>query len=393
MKSVLDNLQACTGCHACFSACPVNAIEMIQDNMGFAAPTIKQDKCLDCKKCQSICPVMNSKKNIEEDEAFACHSKSFERRLKSASGGFFTELAEHIIQNGGIVYGVAYDENWQPRHIRVDRADKLPLLKGSKYAQSVVGDCFCEIKAYLKAKKTVLFSGTPCQVAGLKTYLGGDYCNLICVDNICHGVASPKTWKLYLQEISNGHSVVEYLNRNKEKGIYRSYVRVRMENGKVISRRLDDDSFQRLYQSDAILRDSCYQCMFKGDNHVSDITIGDFWGIENYHRELSDIYGSSCVIVHSEKGRQYWKKVKTRLNWIDSKLSYVTASNPSYFQTTVEPSFRNELIETINQFGVKTAIRVWNPRTIGFYKRRIITDINDIKGDMALFVKKIIKRS
>ena len=207
---ILDDMNDCTGCSACFNVCPKTAIEMKAGGEGFKFPVIDADKCVNCGLCRAVCPVVNAR--FENDTAPACYAAqgSDELRAQSSSGGAFSILAESVLNDGGAVAGAAFREDWTVEHVVVDKMDELWRLRGSKYMQSDIGDCYRQVKALLDKGTKVLFSGTPCQVAGLRSFLKNDYDNLYCLDIICHGVPSAQMFLESLREDFGSEKNVDF---------------------------------------------------------------------------------------------------------------------------------------------------------------------------------------
>ncbi len=327
------NKENCCGCRACAAVCPCNAIIMNSDNEGFLYPVVDEAVCIDCNKCVSSCPVINSsEKPSENPSAYWAINSDEKMRVESSSGGVFTVLAEKTINNGGIVFGAAMSDDCRSvRHISVDNIDELHKLRGSKYVQSDIGDSYNRVKEYLDNGKEILFSGTPCQVEGLLGFLGKDYENLICIDLICHGVPSPKVWEKYIQYVEDTvTSRTESVSfRSKRYGWHKFSVLFSFENKKENINTLNDDLFMKAFLRDICLRPSCYSCKFKKLNRQSDITLADFWGVERLLPEIDDDKGVSLVIVHSAKGESLLKSVENRLKSgktdLDSALKYNTS--------------------------------------------------------------------
>lgn len=301
-KEVSEEL--CTGCGGCENICPVDAITMTENSEGFIMPSVDSGKCVSCQKCLSICPALNEKyKNNPVPEIFAVKA-SDKIRSQSSSGGVFTLLAEKVITEGGVVYGAAFDENMQLRHISAESLDELAPLRGSKYLQSNTGKIYREIKKKLSLNRKVLFVGTPCQAAALRGYLGQDYENLFIVDLVCHGVPSQAVFDRYLKENFPDKKAKEILFRNKSHGWSCAYIDISFEDGSVYNGSLkEDDAYEILFQRSLGLRKSCADCKFCDFPRVGDISIGDFWGIDKINRALWDTKGISMVLVNNEHGR------------------------------------------------------------------------------------------
>ena len=304
---VIDSKELCCGCTACYSACPKNAITMCEDEEGFQYPKVDKGKCVDCGLCVQKCPIHTGNHTPKTEHFFAVKHKQDDIRAASSSGGMFSALAEGIIGRNGIVYGAAYDAKFNVCHIRTTGED-WKKLRSSKYVQSDMGNTFSLVREDLRKGKEVLFTGTPCQVDGLNRYLAGvDTAKLLTVDLICHGVPSPKIWQAYLKGIKKKHKKqIGNINfRNKEGcGWHGSTLRIESPTGEVIVEQSQKEGFFfHLFFNHLIIRPSCFSCQYANLNRVGDITIGDYWGVENTHPELDDDKGLSLVMANTPKGR------------------------------------------------------------------------------------------
>lgn len=314
--------QNCSGCHACLNICPKQCIDMREDNEGFWYPQVDQDKCVNCGLCEKVCPIINNKERVNQIEAYACINKDEEIRAKSSSGGIFTLLAECIINNGGVVFGAGFDEELNLVHSYTDNIEGLEKFRGSKYLQSRIGQSYKEVKEFLEKDIKVLFSGTPCQISGLWSYLGKEYKNLICLDIICHGVPSPKVFKLYRTELEKkyGSTTQRISFRCKYYGWKIYSVLLSFNNKTEYRKDLNNDVYMKGFLQNLYLRPSCYNCKSKTLHRLSDITIADFWGIQDIRPELDDDKGTSLVLINSNKGKKifnelYDKMVVTEINY------------------------------------------------------------------------------
>ena len=303
--------KACCGCGACYNKCPVGAITMQENEEGFLVPVIDKNKCTNCGLCVKVCPSLNVQyNNTDKPECYAAMADD-EIRMKSSSGGIFTLLAEDILDKGGYVCGAAFDDNWDVHHIIVDNKNDLEKLRGSKYVQSDTEDCYKKIKKLLDEDKYVLFSGCPCQVAGLYSFLGKNYEKLYTVDILCHGSPSRGVWKKYLNENFNKNEIKKINFRDKNKiGWSCSHCTISTKNGDDIV----TDDFTKLFHASINLRESCYDCKYSKKPRPADITLGDFWGISEYKKDLNDDKGLSFVLTNNAKGKFLFdnnlKKVK-----------------------------------------------------------------------------------
>ncbi len=335
----LDKKYKCCGCGSCVSACPNNCINLRCDDEGFLYPQINHDICIDCKKCILSCPIINHKGKAVHSLVYACQSKD-DIRKGSSSGGVFFELAKIIIEKGGIVFGAKFDKNWDVIHDYTTNLEGIKEFQKSKYVQSIIVDCLPKVKYFLDKGLTVLFSGTPCQIAGLKQFLKNNYDNLITVDIVCHGVPSPYVWHKYLDEVRRdsphyGYHLSDIDFRDKEKSWknYNISLVFKTDNShKVYSENVYNNPYMRLFLDNIILRPSCHQCYFRNQTSGSDITIGDFWGIENIIHRLSDDKGTSLVLINTTKGLEIFKQIdlKERVS-VDYNL--IVNNNPALIKS------------------------------------------------------------
>lgn len=305
----------CCGCGACAQICPKGAIAMTPDEDGFVYPVIDSGKCVECDLCEKVCAFQKGDTPESAKEVWAAVSGDTDV-AQSASGGMFASFAQAVIAEGGVVYGCAMEyENGQlwPRHICVAEQEDLIRLKGSKYVQSDLRDTYPDIRCRLEKGQTVLFSGTPCQVAGLKGYLRKDYENLYTLDLICHGVPSGKFFRDYIafEEKKRGAKIIGFRFRDKSTG-WKLHGVMTLENGQIIHFEPEESSYFQMFLNSYTYRENCYHCPYASDRRPGDITIGDFWCIELVHPELltenggslEHEKGASCLIVNNEKGRK-----------------------------------------------------------------------------------------
>ncbi len=290
----------CTGCHACSSICPGKCIQMAEDEQGFLYPQVDEARCVDCGLCEKACHMLADNTLPTPKTAFAAKNKNEKERLDSSSGGIFIAIAKWIIINDGVVYGAAFTPDFEVEHLRVTELSGLYKLQTSKYVQSRIGDAYSNVKNDLEAGRYVLFTGTPCQIGGLRSFLGSDYEKLYCQDIMCHGVPSPKLWRKYLKEQKG--NVKEVLFRDKSKGW--SHYRVVIKTDRtVISDEFNKNTYMRAFIADASLRPSCYSCHYKNLQYAGDYVLGDFWGVADHCPEMNDDKGVSLVLITTEKGK------------------------------------------------------------------------------------------
>lgn len=350
----LATKEYCTGCTACASVCPRACITMVADENGFLCPVIDAESCIECGLCEKTCPIITPVKMVEnEPKAFAAYSTDDIVRMESSSGGVFTEIAKAVLAEGGAVFGAAYNEYFDVVHICVDSEAELAKLRGAKYAQSDLQGIFTDVKAKLDAGQQVLFSGTPCQVAGLKAFLRKDYPNLLTVDFVCHGIPSPMVWAEYVKSkktIKNSKPV-RINQRSKDTGWSRySYsCLIEYDDGTRYSEQNYDDLYIKLFCNDYISRESCGTCNFKGYDRKSDITIGDFWGIWDIDPQMDDNKGTSVVLIQSEKGKSLWNEIGDRITFKEVSLEQASQQNLSMLNASKAKPNRNAVLDEIRE--------------------------------------------
>lgn len=329
-NTITLNCKECTGCGACANICPKSAIQLLSDERGFYTPQIDFEKCINCGLCKKVC-LIGRKKELETDfvpEVYAAFAKDEYIRRESTSGGIFSVLALETLRKGGIVYGAAFDENFKVVHIGVRQEADLAKLRGSKYVQSFISETlFAEIKEELTKGTQVLFSGTPCQVAGLKLYLQKNYSNLLLVDLICHGVPSPKVFEAYFKHQEEKHGkICSYKFRDKHKSWKHPNIKISTEK-KIHHIFYGLDYFINLFGNSTV-RESCYQCEFANRGRISDITIGDYWGYIGTEKMPDDDKGMSCVICNTSHGRIFFCDISEQLTFERHNLTDIEKGNP-----------------------------------------------------------------
>lgn len=296
----------CCGCTACFSSCPTGAISMIPDREGFFYPEIQKSKCIDCGLCFKICKDVNYYN--EQQKIYACWDNNDDNRAISSSGGIFSALARKVLKNGGYVCAVGYaDDKKECLHKIINNESDLDDLRRAKFVQSKKYDIYDRTKQILQKGNTLLFCGTPCEVGGLRQYLRIEYDNLITCDLICGCVSSPKVYKIYIEYLNNKYksNVVSVNFKDKRNGWRGKVIAVKFENGQEYYNSILDDDYCVSFHSRYNIRPSCFNCKYRDLRKVSDITLGDFWGIEKYVPEYDDNKGTSFILVNTHKGQEY----------------------------------------------------------------------------------------
>lgn len=304
-------MENCTGCTACMSACPKSAITMVTDSQGFLRPKIDVSYCVDCGICERTCPVIHKMEVSKQTEVYAAYALDELLRQDSSSGAIFPLLAKYVLSHGGIVFGAAFDDKFTVRHKGIEKVDNLSELCSSKYVQSEVGNTFLEAKSALDMGRLVYYSGTPCQIAGLRSYLKRDYENLITQDLVCHSVPSPRIWNDYKKSLeeSYGGKTTDFSFRFKKKGLEDYYICAVFDNGSEYLSKATEDPYQRGFIRGLYSRLSCFSCPFKGIQRASDITLADFWGVQDLFPQAVHPDGTSLVFIHSEKGGKLFREI------------------------------------------------------------------------------------
>lgn len=314
----------CCGCNACVQICPKNCINMAEDVEGFLYPQIEESICVSCGLCERVCPMLNEKKG-NFLISYAAYANNDELRMKSSSGAIFSLCAEEVLNQQGVVFGAAFDKNFEVHHIAVDNQEDLQKLQGSKYVQSRIEETYKEVETYLKLGRIVLYSGVGCQITGLKNFLGKEYDNLYTIDVLCHGVPSPKVWRQYVNEKEKkyGSTVQNLTFRSKVKGWKNFSMELNFKNRSVYSEIFPKDEFMKLFLGNICLRPSCHDCKFKELERSSDLSIGDSWGIENYKPHMDDDKGTSVVLVHTDKGHKFFDNIKDRMLYEEAEIDKI----------------------------------------------------------------------
>lgn len=348
----IEEKSRCSGCHACSNACPQKCIQMLSDEEGFWYPQVDKEKCIDCGLCDNICPIIHKWEPSENRKttAMAAINLNEEIRLKSSSGGIFTLIAEKIIKQGGVVFGAAFSDDFRTvHHICVDNIDDLKKLRGSKYVQSKIGDSYKLAKDFLDSGRKVLFTGTPCQIGGLYSYLRKPYDNLFTQDIICHGVPSPLIWKKYLDEREKkaAAKVIDVCFRYKVYGWQTYSIAITFSNNSKYIKLRYDDPYINAFASNCCLRPSCYNCSFKGITRQSDLTLADLWGCQSYAPEMFDDRGVSLLLLHSNKGQELVRLIRDCISMKNVDENIVKSYNTSAVASAIENKNRSLFFQQI----------------------------------------------
>lgn len=364
---------------------------MREDEEGFLYPEVDREVCIDCGLCERVCPELHEGEAHTPLGTYAAVNPDESVRMQSSSGGVFTALAEKTIDEGGVVFGVGFDQHWTARHLYAETRDQLAALRGSKYVQSEVGESYRQAEEFLKSGRKVLFSGTPCQIAGLKRYLQREYAHLLTVDFVCHGTPSPGVFRLYLKEtiesiarqgdkkfsfassriphiptadvlaVQAGFAIRDIRFRDKCEGwkkysfaLTLSKARAAGEQNTVsLSSIYTDNPFMQAFLADYSLRPSCYACPAKSLKSGSDLTLGDFWGIEHIVPPLDDDRGVSLLMVNTDKGAQRIEQIAVHCH--EEAYTAALSYNPSICHSVTCPPKRKFFFALLQRVGFQRA--------------------------------------
>lgn len=366
----IKNKSKCCGCGACYNACPVNAVTMQEDEYGFKYPQIDKEKCTKCGLCERVCPMLRvSEQNKKLPIAYAAYSKNEEIRKQSSSGGIFTLIAEYIIKQGGVVFGAQFDDEFKVVHACVDNISDLNKFRGSKYVQSDINESYKKAKEILQENKKVLFTGTPCQIEGLKSFLNKEYENLYTQDIICHGVPSPLVWEKYKEyRLDKDKQIpMQIAFRNKDTGWKLFNMKFEYSDFSY-KKNQKEDLFMKAFLKNTCLRDSCYNCAFKDENKVSDITLGDYWGIQNIHPEMDDDKGISAVIINSPKGQVLFDEIKQDLIWKETEYENVKKYNTALVKPVKKDPNRKMFFKKLDKLSFDKLVEKYTYKPSFFRK-------------------------
>ncbi|NFO34814.1 (4Fe-4S)-binding protein [Clostridium botulinum] len=358
--------EECSACYACSNICLRECITMMEDNEGFLYPEIDKDKCIDCGLCEKVCLIINK---IDKDEkqivSYACKNKDNETRNKSSSGGVFTLLCEYVISKNGVVFGAAFNNEFEVNHMYAKTLEQCEKFRGSKYVQSKIGNTYRQAKEFLEDGRIILFSGTQCQIKGLNLFLNKEYDNLITTDIICHGVPSPKVFNIYKESLIQKYNscIKDIRFRDKAHGWKKfSYV-TEFKNNKIYSKTLNDDIYMKGFLDNLYLRPSCYECKAKNFLSSSDISLADYWGVQNIHSEFDDDKGTSLVLVNSKKGQDIFNEISHNMNFIKTDLDYAISNNPCIVRPVKYNPKREKFFSELNDDNIEEIINKYTKVT------------------------------
>ncbi len=354
---LIKEKENCTGCTACKQVCPKNCITMAPDSEGFYYPIVDTSLCIDCHLCENVCPI-NSRRENSVISVYAAQNKDIETRKNSSSGGTFRLLCNKVLDAGGVVFGCAFDNNMVATHIAVEDKSDLIKLQSSKYVQSDVKDTYKEVLSLLENGRKVLFSGTPCQVAGLKNLLKKDYDNLLLIDVLCHGVPSPKFFEDYKNEMERkfGAKMTSLKLRDKKKSWKRLFVNAEFENGKKYFTFCGYDHYLSMFLNNISLRPSCFDCRFTTCERQGDISLGDFWGIGKHIKEMDDDKGTSLIITNTKKGEDAFNDICENLTFVKTDIETAIDGNKVLKTPSKKNQNRDEFYTTYAEQGYSKAV-------------------------------------
>lgn len=341
----IENKKDCCGCTACYSVCPKHCITMEEDSEGFRYPKIDAENCINCNMCSKVCPVLKEEPKDDFTKAYIVRNKDNDVLMNSSSGGAFTAFSDAAVDEHYVVFGGAFDDDFNVIHDCAETKTDAEKFRGSKYVQSQLNDTFLQIKSLLDNGRKVLFSGCPCQVAGLVSFLQKPYDNLITVDFICHAVPSPKVWKKYREYLTSKYkSDIKSVNfRSKEFGYHCSSMKIEMENGKTQKLGMNTDLLLKSFFLNVCSRPSCYDCHFKTTDRYSDITVFDCWDISRYDKnKKDDNKGYSAVLLHNQKGQKLFEKISDKVECCDADLDVLLKTDGRYALKSIDYNPKRE---------------------------------------------------
>lgn len=375
----LAPLETCTGCSACKAVCPKDALAMIADREGFLRPALNSKRCISCHACEAVCPILHPRAPDKSPQCYAVKAQDAGVREASTSGGLFTLLARQIIEQGGVVFGCILEKpSLAAVHVKAVSLDGLAAMRGSKYVQSDLRDTFREVKAELAHGRAVLFSGTPCQIAGLKRFIGRQDEQLLLVEIMCYGVPSPELLRRYKRDCEKQEkkTMTSLLFRQKNPSWHNSQVIREFDDGTRTAERVYDNFYVRLFFENLALRPSCHRCTMREGRSGADLTLGDFWGIESVAPELDDDSGVSALLIHTPHGRSVWETIAPQTIAKSVAYDQVLAGNP-FYRTVVSPDpDRARFMRLFTRMPLAKALKYtrkgpWYKRLITRWKKKI----------------------
>ncbi len=371
----------CCGCTTCAERCPTQCITMEGDDEGFLYPVADPARCIECGLCEKVCQVIHPAPFREPLKTFAALNLDESVRLQSSSGGLFTLLAREVLNEGGVVFGAAFDPtDWTVHHIAVTDEAGLALLRGSKYLQSRLGTTFAQAQKALREGRRVLFSGTSCQIAGLHHYLRRKYDNLLTFACLCHGVPSPMIWQRYLNEVAAGRTVSGVSFRDKRHSWKGYDFSLTFTDGSALSMKASANIFMRGFLSDIYLRPSCERCPARNGSCCSDLAVGDYWGIERLQPEMDDDKGTSIILAYTDKGLQALGRLAPQIRIEEADLEGAKPFNGCFKDLTEPHPARERFFAGLPQQPsisrwIERCIRPSFPALVKGFIRRILSAV------------------
>ena len=387
MSNSVNNVteENCCGCGACYQICPKKSICMKENERGFLLPKVNETSCIKCGMCLKVCPE-NSKPQLHKvKKSYAAIVQNRELLMNSTSGGIFGALAAEVIFQGGSVYGCAWDENLHARHMKIECLNQLNQIQKSKYVQSDTNTTFIDVRNDIHQGRKVLYCGTACQIAGLRKFLNGNEGQLITIEVACHGVPSPGLFQRYITWRSKieKSQVVDVQFRNKEKHKKGEHYKfcLKYADGKKRYYLSNEDPYYGAFLEGRTLRKTCYHCKYKQSERVSDILLGDYWGVEKEHPQFPAQYGASAIVISSDKGKQLFESIKSQLIVEDSTFEKIIKHNKSIISCAV--CSKEKCLKTIDinddelfkllkpNFDIKKRIKSMVPEKVKYLLKRL----------------------
>lgn len=337
---IVKNKKDCCGCSACKQICLHNAIEMLPDEEGFLYPSVNKESCVNCGQCEKVCPFQNPFDKVIPIKVNAFVNNNELIYKTSTSGGAFTAIADIVIRQGGVVFGVRFNDNWQAIYAKAETYEDLMAFSGPKYVQASVDSSYADCNNELKSGRQVLFCGTPCQIAGLKHYLRKNYVNLLTVEIICHGVPSPRVWNAYLYNLSGNVDNIKLINLRNKTGDGDNRYLIKGKDNIYFDAPAASSPYSQGFIRNYYLRPSCYNCKAKEGRSSADFTIGDCWGIKQIDDKFDNKYGVSTIIFNNQKSFTFREAVLSQGHSINIELNFVVKKNPSYKYPAKLPASR-----------------------------------------------------
>lgn len=383
ITNIAENRDLCCGCNACETVCPKSAVKMMPDEAGNFYPKVDSEKCVDCSLCIKVCCETGATQKKIPVKTVAATNRKISVSMKSSSGGIFSAIAEWVLSNGGVVFGTVFTESFDAVVIGIETPEELSAMLGSKYVRSQMGTVYRDIEKRLKEGRQVLFCGVPCQVAAVRKYLRKDYDNLILADIVCHGTPSNRMFKDYLDYLSKsrGVDIVDYKFRDKTYGQNPEgtliYSDSKSKDGGVKRERIRSykSSYYQLFLNCSTFRESCYNCQFASRERAGDLTLCDYWGVEDFHPEFikdvssAGLCGISAVMLNTDVGLAAFEQIKDRLMYVESDLDKVAYKNPQLNAPSKKTADHDEIMKLYAEGGYEAVDKYYFKR----YRKKIIT--------------------